>query len=235
MSATTTKKSPGRKALIATAVLIVLAGAGVMLYPKATDLRYDWAQWRLSAAVENAPSLASGDTAGVTGQDGSAASADTTGPDGSSGITAADAVAASKLAGGIQLPKGTVARIEIPALHFKAYVLEGTDGSVLAKGPGHYPGTPLPGEAGNACIAGHRTTHGHAFRDLDKLQPGDLIFTATAGHTAVYRVVKTLVVSPTDVSVASQSGTDRLTLTTCHPKGSAKQRLVVVAELIIGL
>ncbi len=227
MSATTTKKSPGRKALIATAVLIVLAGAGVMLYPKATDLRYDWAQWRLSAAVENAPSIASaasGDTAGVTGQDGSAASGD-----------AADAVFASKLAGGIQLPKGTVARIEIPALHFKAYVLEGTDGSVLAKGPGHYPGTPLPGEAGNACIAGHRTTHGHAFRDLDKLQPGDLIFTATAGRTAVYRVVKTLVVSPTEVSVASQSGPDRLTLTTCHPKGSAKQRLVVVAELVIGL
>ena len=226
MSATTTKKSPGRKALIATAVLIVLAGAGVMLYPKATDLRYDWAQWRLSAAVENASSIASGDAA------------DTAGPDGSAtfgAAAAAAAAAASKLAGGIQLPKGTVARIEIPALHFKAYVLEGTDGSVLAKGPGHYPGTPLPGEAGNACIAGHRTTHGHAFRDLDKLQPGDLIFTATAEHTAVYRVVKTLVVSPTDVSVASQSGTDRLTLTTCHPKGSAKQRLVVVAELVIGL
>jgi sortase A len=120
--------------------------------------------------------------------------------------------------------------LEIPAIDFRAYVLEGTTGSVLAKGPGHYPGTPLPGDSGNSAIAGHRTMHGHPFHDLDLLQPGDEIFTGTAECTAVYRVVEVIIVYPSDTSVVAQTGADRLTLTTCHPKGSASRRLVVVAE-----
>jgi LPXTG-site transpeptidase (sortase) family protein len=217
MSDSKNNKSSRRTGLLVAAVVVILGGAALMLYPKATDLRYDLAQWRLSAGAVDT-GAASEDTVAVAPGDAGAASAQD--------------ITISTGTTGVALPKGAVARIEIPAIHFKAYVLEGTDGSVLAKGPGHYVGTPLPGEAGNACIAGHRTTHGHAFRELNKLQPGDEIYTGTAACTAVYRVVKILIVSPTDTGVASQSGPDRLTLTTCHPKGSAKQRLVVVAELV---
>jgi sortase A len=134
--------------------------------------------------------------------------------------------------GGITLPEKAVARIEIPAIDLQAYVVEGTDDPALAQGPGHYPETPLPGEAGNVGIAGHRTMHGHVFHDLHLLQVGDEILTGTAATTAAYRVVETMVVDPSRVDVVSQDGPDRLTLTTCHPIGSAAQRLVVVAELV---
>ncbi len=183
------KQHTGRTRMVVSAILIILVGTGIMLYPKMTDLRYAWAQSRLAA-------------------------------------DAADSGQGS----GIMLPDGAVARLEIPALDFQAYVLEGTNGSTLAKGPGHYPGTPLPGENGNSAIAGHRTMNGHPFHDLDLLQPGDEIFTSTVSCTAVYRVVKVMVVYPTDLEVIAQTGADRLTLTTCHPKGSAARRLVVVAE-----
>ncbi len=109
-------------------------------------------------------------------------------------------------------------------------MVEGTGGSALARGPGHYPHT-LPGEAGNAVIAGHRTMYGHPFHDLDRLQPGDRILTITSNRSATYRVTETIVVGPSAVEVTAQNHRDRLTLTTCHPKGSAAKRLVVVAEL----
>lgn len=139
---------------------------------------------------------------------------------------AQDAASAS----GIELPEGVVARLEIPAISLTAYVVEGTDQASLAKGPGHYPGTALPGEAGNAAIAGHRTMHGHIFRRLDQLAPGDLIRTATSQTTATYRVVTVKAVDPHDVEAISATSDSRLTLTTCNPVGSAAQRLVVVAE-----
>lgn len=222
MSATTTKKRSGRKGIIVAAVLIVLVGAGFMLYPKLTDLRYSWAQWRLSAGGETIQLAPSGGSAGTgTGGSGNA-----------DGATVTGGIIATNGAGGITLPKSAAAQLVIPAIDFKAYVLEGTGHSVLGKGPGHYPATPLPGEPGNACIAGHRTMNGHPFGNLDRLQVGDEIYTATAERTSVYRVVKKMVVAPTDTWIADQDGPDRLTLSTCHPKGSAKQRLVIVAELI---
>ncbi|TET54508.1 MAG: class E sortase [Actinobacteria bacterium] len=68
---------------------------------------------------------------------------------------------------GIDLPKDAVAKIAIPKIDLEAYVLEGTTQNVLAKGPGHYEETPMPGQVGNSAIAGHRTMHGHPFRDLN--------------------------------------------------------------------
>lgn len=72
--------------------------------------------------------------------------------------------------------------------------------------------------------------YGHPFHDLDKLEPGDLIVTATLTTTATYRVSTITVVDPRHTEVLAQGTPDRLTLTTCHPKGSAAKRLVVVAE-----
>ncbi len=82
-------------------------------------------------------------------------------------------------------PVGT---IQIPKINLAMTVVEGTDEAQLAMGPGHYPTTPLPGEAGNAAIAGHRTTYLHPFYSLDALAPGDLIFITTLQGTFLYRV-----------------------------------------------
>ncbi len=111
-------------------------------------------------------------------------------------------------------------------------MVEGTGASALRAGAGHYPNTPLPGEEGNVAIAGHRTTYGKPFANLDHLAVGDQIVLETPIGRHVYRVARApFVVSNTDYSVISQTPGHTLTLTTCHPKGSARQRLVVRAEM----
>ena len=126
-------------------------------------------------------------------------------------------------------PVGT---IQIPKINLAMTVVEGTDEAQLAMGPGHYPTTPLPGQAGNAAIAGHRTTYLHPFYNLDALAPGDLIFVTTLQGTFLYSVATSQVVLPTDVSVVDATPTPQLTLTTCNPRYSASQRLVVHATLV---
>ena len=110
-------------------------------------------------------------------------------------------------------------------------VVEGTGESQLQEGPGHYPGTPLPGESGNAAIAGHRTTYGAPFYSLDALHPGDAIVVQTAQGIFQYQVVLTKLVDPSDTSVLQPTPLPELTLTTCNPRYSASQRLVVQALL----
>ena len=127
----------------------------------------------------------------------------------------------------------SVAMIEIPKIDVRKFVIEGTDVEDLKVGPGHYPGTPLPGENGNAAIAGHRTTYGAPFNRLDELDPGDQLFVTTAAGRFQYDVSETLYVDPYEgVWVLDPTSDDRLTLTTCHPKFSAAQRLIVIAKLM---
>jgi sortase A len=124
-------------------------------------------------------------------------------------------------------------RIKIPAISVNTIVVEGTTASALRAGAGHYPNTPLPGEEGNVAIAGHRTTYGKPFADLDHLKVGDEIVLETPIGTHTYKVARDPFVVPnTEWSVISQTPGHTLTLTTCHPKGSAKQRLVVRAEMV---
>ncbi len=125
-----------------------------------------------------------------------------------------------------------VALIEIPKIDVSKYVGEGVGVEDLKNGPGHYPGTPLPGEKGNAAIAGHRTTYGAPFYDLDQLDPGDPIFVTTAAGRFRYDVVDQKSVSPDSVYVLDPTPDDRLTLTTCNPKFSAAERLIITAKLI---
>jgi sortase A len=122
-------------------------------------------------------------------------------------------------------------RIKIPAIGVDVVVVEGTTQSALRAGAGHYPQTPLPCEAGNVGIAGHRTTYGKPFHNLDLLHPGDVIILETPIGSCTYKVKQTKIVLPTDTSVVAPTPTPMVTLTTCHPKGSARQRLVVQAEL----
>jgi len=120
--------------------------------------------------------------------------------------------------------------LSIPKIGLSQVVVEGVGQAQLRGGPGHYPSTPLPGQPGNASLAGHRTTYAAPFSDLNLLAPGDFVYVRTVQGLFRYSVVRTLVVDPTDVAVLdSAPPASTLTLTTCNPRYSAAQRLVVVA------
>ena len=123
-----------------------------------------------------------------------------------------------------------VGRIRIPEIDVSQVIVEGTDGGTLRKGPGHYPETPLPGVRGTVAIAGHRTTYGAPFRDLDKLDKLDEIVVEMPYGRFVYRVEKSQIVDPSATYVTRRVGYDRLVLTACHPKYSAAQRIVIFAR-----
>lgn len=125
-----------------------------------------------------------------------------------------------------------VAVIQIPKIGLDTIVVQGTATDDLHLGPGHYEGTPMPGQTGNVGIAGHRTTYGAPFYNLNDLQSGDDIFLTTLQGKFTYSVVRNQVVSPSDQSVLDPSTTAMLTLTTCNPRFSASQRLVVQADLV---
>jgi len=118
----------------------------------------------------------------------------------------------------------------VPAMGLDAVMTEGVTAAQLRGGPGHYPGTALPGQAGNVALAGHRTTYAAPFSQLQVLVPGDPVYLLTPQGLFRYDVVSRTPVAPTDVSVLNSTGTDQLTLTTCNPRYSAAQRLVVVAD-----
>lgn len=113
-------------------------------------------------------------------------------------------------------------------------VYEGVDRDTLQSGPGHMPNTPVPGQPGNAVVSGHRTTYGRPFFDFDLLEVGDEVEVETVIGTHVYAVREILVVEPTDVWVTDSRPGGWLTMTTCEPKFSARQRLVVFAEMVSG-
>jgi sortase A len=130
------------------------------------------------------------------------------------------------------LPGGAVAVIKIDKIGMDLPVVEGVGVAELRKAPGHYPSTPMPGELGNAAIAGHRTTYGAPFNRLGEVLPGDLIKVRTLRGEFTYRAESQEVVKPTEVRVLDPTPDARLTLTTCHPKYSAKERLIIKAVLV---
>ena len=125
-------------------------------------------------------------------------------------------------------------RLRIPKTGVDVVVVEGTSASALRAGAGHYPASPLPGEDGNVAIAGHRTTYGRPFHDNDQLRKGDEVLLTTPLGEFTYRIsADPFPVDAHDwAPIANTPGTKTLTLTTCHPKGSAKQRLIVKAQLV---
>ncbi len=127
----------------------------------------------------------------------------------------------------------SLTRIKIPALGVDTVVVEGITPSALRAGAGHYPQTALPCENGNVSIAGHRTTYGRPFGNVDQLKAGDTIELTTPIGGCVYQVSRApWVVAPSELSVIDPTGERSLTLTTCHPKGSAAQRLIVRATWV---
>lgn len=136
----------------------------------------------------------------------------------------------------------SLTRVRIPAIGVDVVVVEGTSPSALRAGSGHYPETPLPCDVGNVGIAGHRTTYGKPFANIDRLKPGDTIELDTPIGGCVYRIVPApapykaidaggaaFVVDKTETSVVDPTPDRELTLTSCHPKGSASHRIVIRA------
>lgn len=139
------------------------------------------------------------------------------------------------------LPGEALALLRLPRFgNYEKVVVEGTDRAALQKGPGHQPGTAMPGQVGNVVLAGHRTTYGAPFGRLDELQAGDDIVVQTAAGAFTYRVRTTEVVAPTAVEVmlpvpgrlGAVPTESLLTLITCTPKYSARSRLVVKGALV---
>jgi sortase A len=126
------------------------------------------------------------------------------------------------------------AMMRVPKVALEAVVFEGVATETLQKGPGHMSDTPLPGQPGNSVISGHRTTYGRPFHDFDLLVAGDRVEIETKIGTHVYEVRDVFIVAPTDVWVTEPRSGAWLTMTTCNPKYSARERLIVLAELVAG-
>jgi sortase A len=127
--------------------------------------------------------------------------------------------------------------IEIPKINLRKVVVQGANPEELALGPGHIPSTVMPGQPGTFAVSGHRTTHGRPFYDLNELAKGDTITIVTRYAIYTYKVTHFKVVAPTAVEVLDNvRGPDgkpkaQVVLTTCNPRFSAAQRLVVFGDL----
>ncbi|MBO3746019.1 class E sortase [Streptosporangiaceae bacterium NEAU-GS5] len=142
--------------------------------------------------------------------------------------------------GKVQLGRA-LALLTIPRLgaDYRYAIVEGVDADSLRRGPGHYPGTAQPGEIGNFVISGHRTTYAAPFNRIDELRTGDDIIVDTREKRYVYEVTQKKVVDPQQLdvidAVPERPGVFPhkavITLTTCHPEYSARERLVVYGAL----
>lgn len=203
LAADVLRRRGGRRAVSVLSVVMLLAGVAMFSYPVGTDLYSRLQQDRLQQAFDEPETQAAYTERRIRVGDG-------------------------------------LTTLRIPKLGVEVLVVEGTTPAALRAGAGHYVGTPLPGEPGNVGIAGHRTTYGRPFNRIDELRAGDVVELETPLAVHTYRVTTGFdghpnpwVVQPTDVSVVAQNVRGRvLTLTTCHPKGSARQRLIVRLELV---
>lgn len=128
----------------------------------------------------------------------------------------------------------SVGWVRIPKAEVDWPLIEGVNPEQLDISPGHMPRTPMPGQWGNAVLAGHRTTFGSPFYHLDRLEPGDEIYVDTEIGTHTYEVVSTEIVLPTAMWTVQHRDGGWLTLISCHPKGSNAQRIIIFARLIDG-
>jgi sortase A len=128
-------------------------------------------------------------------------------------------------------PGDAVGTIAIAKLGASYTVVQGTDGSSLEKGPGHYPQTALPGMGQTVAIAGHRTTYLAPFKRINELVAGDPIVLTMPYGRFTYVVQYDRIVAPTDIGVTRNVGYERLVLSACNPLYSAAQRIIVFARL----
>lgn len=128
-------------------------------------------------------------------------------------------------------PRVELGTIEIPKIHVTKTLFQGVSLTVLDLGPGHWPGTAMPGHLGNVVVAGHRTSHDRPFRNLDQLVAGDEVIFTTSEGRFVYQVTSLEVVTPDAIHIIEQTRAYTATLFACHPPGSTRQRIVVHLQL----
>lgn len=129
-------------------------------------------------------------------------------------------------------PEVVLGTLSLPTIGVSAPLGEGVTLTTLDRGPGHWPGTAMPGGVGNVVVAGHRVTHSRPFYDLDLLGPGDpLVFAMADGATSTYRLTGVEIVDDSALHIVDQTPARTATLFACHPKGSAAQRIVARFEL----
>jgi LPXTG-site transpeptidase (sortase) family protein len=133
------------------------------------------------------------------------------------------------------VPVVQIGSLEIPKIGEITPIFEGITLTVIDHGPGHWPGSAMPGQLGNSVFPGHRVTHTHPFLNLDLLTPGDQIIFHMPGWDYVYKVTGTQIVFPTDLWVTNPTPTPTVTLIACHPKHSAAQRIVVKGNLVASI
>jgi sortase A len=131
-----------------------------------------------------------------------------------------------------KVPIVKIGEIRIPKIGLVHPIYEGVTLTVIDNGPGHWPGSAVPGQLGNAVFAGHRVTHTHPFRNVDKLVPGDEIIFVMPNGTFTYRMTKQQIVSPSDTWIVNPTDTATVTLFACHPPGSATKRIVIRGEFV---
>jgi sortase A len=129
-------------------------------------------------------------------------------------------------------PEVVLGTIEIPAIGISETMYSGITLTTLDRGPGHWPGTAMPGEWGNVVVAGHRTSKTRPFYALDKLVNGDEIVFTTPEGRFVYAVTGTEIVEPSALWITEQTYEHRATLFACHPPGSVRYRIAVYAEMV---
>src|SRR5690242_492051 len=129
-------------------------------------------------------------------------------------------------------PGNPIGRIVIPAVGIDRVLYDQVTALSINKGPSHWPGTAMPGELGNVVVAGHRTSHGSPFLRLGDLRAGDTITFVMPSGTFTYRVTGSQVVSPRAMWIVDQHEASEVTLFTCHPPGSATERLVIRGVLV---
>lgn len=131
-------------------------------------------------------------------------------------------------------PYRELGRIKIPAIGLDVTYGEGVFAKTLEKGPGHWPGTPMPGRRGNAVISGHRNTHTQPFKELDVLRPGDKIIVEQGKADSTFKVTKTKIVPEEEykdyvLRQPKDAESREITLFACHPEGNPIYRIVVHA------
>lgn len=125
-----------------------------------------------------------------------------------------------------------IGTIAIPKINLLHPIFEGVWLTVVDNGPGHWPGSAVPGQRGNSVFAGHRVTHSHPFLDMDLLAPGDKVIFDMPNGTFTYAITSISIVQPEDLHIVTPTATPTVTLFACHPKHSAEQRIVAKGRLI---
>lgn len=131
-----------------------------------------------------------------------------------------------------KVPIVKIGEIQIPRIGLVHAVYEGVTLTVIDKGPGHWPGSAVPGQLGNAVFAGHRTTKSRPFRRINEMAPGDEIIFKTDSGTHTYKMNGFKIVTPKDVHIVNPTPDATVTLFACHPPGSARQRYVVTGSYV---